>query len=673
MAYMISPGIEIKEHNIAGYVPGVASTEGGIGGVFAWGPVEDADLISNENELVVRFGKPTEDNFETFHIASNFLSYSDALYVVRAADANAFNAVANTGAIANTQIKNETDFSIKKVTLAANNNGLFYARYPGAIGNSLRVSVCDSPNAFSSTFANSSNCSIALAFTYGSNTATFTVTNANNAVANAHANTIVQDIQIGDYILASNSQIGSQYLKVASISGPLAANGVATTTIGFASRYQMAENIVMANSFTRYWEFYNAVNKAPGTSTYTESRGGNGDEMHIIVTDEDGRFTGTPGTILESWTNLSRATDATGEQTSASIYYKNVLENSSRYIYAVADRAGAVSNTAANIVTIDTLPLSMSFTGGTDSQSESAIGLGALSRAYDQFKNPDDIDVSILIAGRATGGVHGEALANYIVDNIAETRRDLVVTISPASTDVVNNPFLEAEATLQFRDSLRKSSYSMISVAYKYQYDRYNDKWRWIAGCGDDAGLIARTDKDRDPWWSMAGHNRGVYKNLSKMAYNPDQADRDLLYKNDINPVLTERGVGAGAILYGDKTLLGTPSAFDRMNVRRLFIVIEKAIKKANKQLLFEFNDEFTRARFRNMVNPYLRDVQGRRGIIDFKVICDQTNNPGVVIDRNEFVGDIYIKPAKSINFIKLNFVAVGTDVQFEYVIGQFG
>lgn len=669
MSYLQSPGILVREFDLTGYVPGVASTEAGIAGVFSWGPVDDVELISNENELIQRFGKPTDDNFETYHIASNFLSYSDALYVVRAADANAFNAIANTGNIAGVQIKNQDDFTVKQPTLSA--NVVYYARYPGTLGNSLKVSVCDSANAFSKTFAGDDDHELALTFVRNTFTANLVITNdaSNTAEAQAYAEAITDDLTVGDFIKAFESNVGTQYLKLSTIGSVSAANGVASATLTFSNRFQLAANVTM-NTVSRNWEYFNLVDKAPDTSAYATARGGVGDEMHVVVVDQDGLFTGTPGTALEVWGNISRAQDARGEQ-GGSIYYKDVINNSSRYVYAITDRGGAASVAlAANCTAVDTLPLTMSFVNGTNSLTETNIALADVARAYDQFKNPDDVDVSIIISGVAKGGTHGEALANYIIDNIAEVRRDLVVTVSPAREDVVNNPFQEAEDIIDFRNALRKSSYAMISSAYKYQYDRYNDKYRWIAGCGDDAGLLARTDKDRDPWWSPAGHNRGVYKNLIKLAYNPDQADRDLLYRSDVNPVITQRG--SGTILYGDKTLHGLPSAFDRINVRRMFIVIEKALKIAAKEYLFEFNDEFTRARFRNMVEPYLRDVQGRRGITDFKVVCDATNNPGVVVDSNRFIADIYIKPARSINFIYLNFVAVGTDTDFNYVVGQF-
>jgi phage tail sheath protein FI len=275
------------------------------------------------------------------------------------------------------------------------------------------------------------------------------------------------------------------------------------------------------------------------------------------------------------------------------------------------------------------------------------------------------------MTGKSRGGTNGEQIANYLVDNIAEVRKDCIVLASPEKADVVNNNNLdEASDTVTFRNSLRSSSYLVIDSGYKYQYDKYNDVFRYVPLNGDIAGLCVRTDATRDPWFSPAGFNRGQIKNLVKLAYNPDKADRDLLYKNGINPVATFPG--QGTVLFGDKTALSKPSAFDRINVRRLFIVLEKAIATAAKFSLFEFNDEFTRAQFVSLVEPFLRDVQGRRGIYDYRVVCDNTNNTGEVVDRNEFVGDIYIKPAKSINFIQLNFVAVRTGVAFDEIVGKF-
>jgi len=274
------------------------------------------------------------------------------------------------------------------------------------------------------------------------------------------------------------------------------------------------------------------------------------------------------------------------------------------------------------------------------------------------------------LAGKARGGTNGAQVANYIIDNIAEFRKDCIVLVSPERSDVVNNALDIEDDVIEFRNDLRSTSYAVMDSGYKYMYDKYNDVYRWIPLNGDIAGLCARTDDERDAWFSPAGFNRGQIRNIVKLAWNPKQAERDLLYKNAVNPIVNFPG--QGIIMFGDKTLLSKPSAFDRINVRRLFIVLEKAIARASQSTLFEFNDEFTRSSFVNLVTPFLRDVQGRRGITDFAVVCDETNNTGEVIDRNEFVGDIYIKPARAINFIQLNFVAVRTGVEFSEIIGQF-
>jgi len=309
--------------------------------------------------------------------------------------------------------------------------------------------------------------------------------------------------------------------------------------------------------------------------------------------------------------------------------------------------------------------------GGRDGPNESSASIGAVIQSYDVFKSAEDIDISLVLTGKSRGGVHGEQLGNYLIDNIAEKRKDCVVFTSPHYNDVVNNVFEDEEAdVVQFRNAMRSSSYGVLDSGYKYMYDKYNDVYRWVPINGDTAGLCAYTDESRDPWWSPAGFNRGNIKNVIKLAWNPRKAERDILYKNGVNPIVNFPG--QGIVMFGDKTLLAKPSAFDRINVRRLFIVLEKAIATAAKFTLFEFNDEFTRSSFVNLVSPFLRDVQGRRGITDFVVVCDETNNTGEVIDRNEFIGDIYIKPARSINFIQLNFVAVRTGVEFSEVIGNF-
>jgi hypothetical protein len=342
-------------------------------------------------------------------------------------------------------------------------------------------------------------------------------------------------------------------------------------------------------------------------------------------------------------------------QQSAWVWWASHIDNMSA-------AGGAASSTFTNS---DDLPTTESLSGA---DSGIAPTNAQIIDGYDKFQNAEEVDVSLIL-----GGDSNATIGTHIINNICESRMDCVAVLSPETGDVVNNSTYagkEAEDSITYRNTLPSSSYGVLDGAWKYQYDKYNDVYRHVPMNGDTAGLMVRTDDTRDPWWSPAGLNRGHIKNVVKLSYNPKKSERDLLYKAGINPVVTFPG--QGTVLFGDKTMLAKPSAFDRINVRRLFIVLEKAISTAAKYTLFEFNDAFTRSQFRNMVEPFLRDVQGRRGIHDFRVVCDETNNTGEIIDRNEFVGDIYIKPARSINFIQLNFVAVRTGVDFEEIVGQF-
>lgn len=668
MGFPLSPGVYVQELDFTLTVPAVSTTDAALAGVFMWGPCNDHELVTSEEELVLRYGRPNSNNFETFYTASNFLAYSNKLNISRASDANAFNGVAGNGVIANTQVQNEADYLTK--TLSANAN--YVAKYPGVLGNSLRISVCDSANAYSSSYTGNSAIDLNLAFTINQNTAVLTYTNGagNTTISNTAANSTSSRVQVGDYISAGNTSLGTQYLQITDIGAPATlANGVSAVTLGLGRRYTLSQN-VSTNTLTRFWEFYSAVSGAPGTSVYTADRGGVSDELHIVITDEDAKFTGSPGQVLEVWQGLSRASDALGEQ-GGTIYYKDRLNQDSLYVWWAHDRSGVATTTGATSTGVDTLPLALSFGGGTDTPTETAISLADLATAYDQFKNKDDVDVSIILTGKSTHGAIGEGLARYIIDNIAEIRKDCVVVVSPSIDLVVNQPNQEIENMVAFRNAIGSSSYAIMDSGYKLQYDRYNDVNRWIPLNGDIGGLIARTDDLRDPWFSPAGFTRGIIKNVIKLAYNPASvAVRDILYNSDINPVVTFRG-GQGTLLYGDKTLLGKQSAFSRINVRRLFIVLEKAIEIAAQNTLFELNNEFTRSNFRNLVEPYLRDVQGRQGITAFKVVCDETNNTPEVIDRNEFVGSILIKPARSINFVTLKFAAVRTGVSFDEIVGQ--
>lgn len=674
MAILVSPGVNVSEFDLTTVVPAVSTSVAAIAGVFNWGPGYERVLVDSENTLIQKFGRPSADNYETFFSAANFLAYGNALYVVRAYSNTALNAVANSGPVTAPQINNYTVFL--STTLDA--NVAFAAKYPGALGNSLKVSVCDSSEVYSSNLT--ANAAV-LNFTVGSNSATVNAYSTSQGSGNTAANAVLNALTVGDYVKVGNSTIGYQYLKVTAKTGPTGAetsnggnyyaNGV---TISFADRYQLSTNINSSSNTTqRFWEFYNAAFNSPGASAYMTNQGlSTKDEIHVVVVDSAGKFTGTPNQILEVWRGLSRATNAKGEQ-GGSNYYRTVIDEQSEYIYTGTPRTGAstgLANAIANATTTTAYTVTMSL--GADSASESTIALGPVAQAYDLYKSKTDVDISLLLQGKAisTGG-----LANYIIANIAEDRKDCVAFISPDSSIITNTD--PAQYCVNFRGSsggvnglTYNSSYSIMDTGYKYQYDKYNDVYRWVPLNGDIAGLCAATDYSRDAWYSPAGFNRGQIKNVVKLRFNPNQAERDLLYKNDVNPVVTFPG--QGTVLYGDKTLLGKPSAFDRINVRRLFIVLEKAISKAAQSSLFEFNDSFTRKQFVNLVEPYLRTVQGRRGIFDYKVVCDETNNTQQIIDSNQFVGDIYIQPARSINFIQLNFVAVRTGVDFTTIVGQF-
>ena len=695
MPFQVSPGVNFSEIDLTTVTPAVSSTEGAIAGVFKWGPVDTRILIDSESTLVARFGKPTNHNAETFFTAANFLSYGNKLYVVRTANttaatntAGAWNAVANTAAITDRilyNVANQDDFDQKNSdgTFATDTDVMYIAKWPGQVGNSLKISVCDSSNAYTSQINLISNSSVSsnasltnATINVGSNTAVIKLANAvgaNLTTVNTIAAGIIAQLTAGDVVSVGNTSIGKQYLKISTIDAVPTVNAThAHFTVTFDGTYNLSANLSGLQSVTRNWEFFNSVDRAPGTSSYVTSFGNTAakDEVHVAVVDQDGEFTGVPGTILEVYRGLSRASDAKTVD-GASNYYKTVINDASSYIWLANDRANAVSNTAVNILSsTNDKPLSMSFQDGSDGPDEANVVFGDIARGYDLYGSAEGVDISLVLTGKARGGTNGEQLANYLIDNIAENRRDCVVFVSPDRADVVRNIGGQADAIITFRNSLRSTSYGVMDSGYKYQYDKYNDVYRYVPLNGDTAGLCVRTDDTRDPWFSPAGFNRGQIKNIIKLAYNPNKTDRDILYKAGINPVVTFPG--QGTVLFGDKTLLSTPSAFDRINVRRLFIVLEKAIATAAKSLLFEFNDEFTRAQFKNLVEPFLRDVQGRRGITAFKVVCDDSNNTTQVIDSNQFIGDIYIKPAKSINFIQLNFVAVRTGVEFSEVVGQF-
>ena len=600
---------------------------------------------------------------------SLYFAHPGTTYTAVAADSDGATAgiVAN---LVNQIVKNNENYFASKVD-TFDTDIVYVAKYPGLIGNSLKISVCDTANTFQIDLSTSSN----LTFTIGSNTATAQFSGTSNAAAT----TIKNSISLGDQILSGNSSIGLQYMQVRSYSVNNSYSGNTLLTIQFEDPYRL-HTAYTTNTIAKYWEFFNTVDEAPGQSTFQLLNGNTSanDEIHIVVVDEGGLFTGTPGTILEAFKGLSRATDSKNNDFSGN-YYKEVINQNSAYVWFANDRSTALSNTAALLTSAtSTKTGNFTFTLGHDGYNETTAPLSVLGMAYDMFASKEDIDISLVMQGRPSGGttvVNGRTvsnyqLANYITDNIVDQRQDCVAFVSPDKNLVLNALGNESLNLTAWRGALRNSSYTVMDSGYKYMYDRYNDLYRWVPLNGDMAGLCVRTDNTNDAWWSPAGFNRGQIKNIVKLAYNPRQAERDILYPAGVNPVVSFPGLGT--ILYGDKTLQAKPSAFDRINVRRLFIALRKAISQAAQYTLFEFNDDFTRSQFKNLIVPYLRDIQGRRGITDFLVVCDETNNTAQIIDTNQFVGDIYIKPARSINYIKLNFIAVGTGVQFSEVVGRF-
>ena len=577
MAFQVSPGINISEQDLTTVVPNVATTIGAMAGGFQWGPVLERTQIGTENDLVDIFGKPNADTFEWFWTAANYLAYGNNLWVVRNVGANAKNAVvgdndAGTAVLA----KNKDHYDGVTFT-----DQLFVAKYPGALGNSLKV----------------------------------------------------QAIDVDGW---ADSTVNAEF--IANFDGP------------------------------------------PGTSPDVANANGSAsfvanDEMHVLVIDEGGLWTGTPGYVLEKHAFVSKASDAKKFDGSSN-YVVNVMRNESKYAYVGnvlqfttnstgTEKAAGLAKTGGAFLTFNSSTASESVPGGsmTLGVDDNTMTDSLLQAGFTLYQTPEVVDITLLL-----GGASDTVTGKWIIDNIAVARKDCMAFVSPASTSVVSNSGSEVTALTTDKTALGSSNYAVMDSAWKYQYDRYRDTFMYVPMNGDIAGLCARTDYSHDSWWSPAGLNRGTIKNIVKLSWEATKANRDTMYPLSINPIITQ--TGAGVVLWGDKTMQVVPSAFDRINVRRLFIVLEKAIAVAAKAMLFEFNDEFTRAQFVNMVAPFLREVQGRRGITDFKVVCDSSNNTGQIIDTNQFVGDIFIKPARSINYIQLNFIAARSDVSFSEIGG---
>ena len=697
MSFLVSPGVQVKEIDLTNVVPAVATSIGAIACPFEKGPVSEVTNITSEEQLLKTFGKPKNDSnqFEWWFTAANFLQYNDSLQVVRVESA-----ITNATAGGNGLLIRDTDHYSDSFADGQGSVGEWAARTAGTHGNSIGVSICATASAYEETSVTTTSESASKDATTVSLTAT-------------------SGIGVGD-ILHFQETDGSEY-EVTAVDS-------ATVTIKLLDNPNgdgLKSAISSGTTVRRRWRFYDLFDGAPGTSDWATQNGrGTSDELHIVVYDHQGKISGfdvdTDGQrtngVLETFRSLSKNNEARSPQ-GDSIYYPDVIYRTSEYVYWMDHNSGGTnwgtnldgatggdllldgtdgsssdagdkvllnrtdsggSDAGDNIdlesgisayVAVDT-PTISELAGGTD---DYAVTAGEIKLAYDKFLDTESLDINLVLGGR--GGGDGDTSSSQdthvtMITDLVETRRDCVGFVSPyrSATVGVTSTITQAANVKEAFDLCPSSSYMVFDSSYKYMYDKYNDVYRFVPMNGDTAGLCAFTDRVADAWFSPAGYNRGNVRGAIKLSFNPIKADRDTLYRARVNPVVNFPG--QGVVLFGDKTALAKPSAFDRINVRRLFLVLEKAIATAAKFQLFEFNDEFTRAQFRNLVEPFLRDVQGRRGIQDFSVICDTTNNTGEVIDRNEFVADIFVKPARSINFITLNFIAVRTGVSFSEVGG---
>ena len=701
MAFQVSPGINVTERDLTVGVENVSLSSGGFVGPFQWGPALQVQNVASEVDLVDQFGEPDANNFQHWFSAAAFLSYSNNLKVVRAISDNALNAtseeksttgtgmantsttaITGTGTLFQTElvvgqtINLSTGESATVATITDNTHltvsaalsgavsgantyttrgvlikndthhdstfedgatgyGAVAAKWPGDLGNSLKISICPSAAAFQANATGS------------------LVTTASSTTVTGSGTLFETELVVGDYIT-----IDSKRYQVKSI-----ASNTSMT---------MEKAVTVANTWTttnwqRQWEYWSSFDGAPGTSAYGTDHGATTDEMHVVVADEDGKFEGLVDNAVEKYAYVSKASDGRSPNGDNN-YYKNVLNRQSQYVWWLS-HVGTTTNWGSPALGLTfgskSLPYTQSLQGGNDDNEN--VTVGQQETGWDLFIDPDSTDVSLLISGPATPAT----LGTYIVDQIAAVRKDAVAFLSPLKASVVNNIGSENASVTTDRNNLPSSSYAVMDSGWKYLYDKYNDVYRWVPLNGDVAGLAARTDQTNAAWFSPAGFTRGHIKNVVKLAWTPKQTDRDDLYKIGVNSVVNFPG--QGVLLYGDKTLLNRPSAFDRINVRRLFIAMEKTISQYAKDNLFEFNDEHTRASFRAVVEPFLRTIKARRGITDFLVVCDGSNNTADVVDRNEFVGHIFVKPSRTINYIQLNFVAVRSGVSFQEIVGTAG
>ncbi len=700
MAFLVSPGVQVKEVDLTNVVPAVATSIGAIACPFEKGPVSEVTNISSEEQLVKIFGKPqtTSNQYEWWFTAANFLQYTNQLNVVRV-ESGILNATAgSTGLL----IRN-TDHYLEAFGDGQGSVGEWASRTAGTHGNSLGVSICSSANNYSQNAVTTTSAEEAEGQT------TISVTDASV-------------FSVGDLVNFGETD-GFEY-EVTSVNDSGSADTIVIKLKDDVNGAGLQSTISSGTNIRRRWRFYDLFDAEPGTSNYASNNDrGTLDEIHIVVYDTSGALSGFSAdangqrttAVLEIFANLSVNSNAKGPQ-GDSIFYPDVIYRQSNFVYWMDHNTGGtnwgtdVDGTQEGDILLDghsategagdkllldgtdgsstdngdnidledgsstyatlSLPTRSELSGGTD---DYAVTAGELKTAYDRFADTESLDVNLILGGRGGGSGDSSSLQDTHITMLTafvETRRDCVAFVSPhrSATVNVNSSLTQTDNVIDAFNLCPSSSFVVYDSGYKYMYDKYNDLFRFVPLNGDTAGLCAFTDQIADSFFSPAGFNRGRVRGAIKLSYNPNNAERDRLYRARVNPVVNFSG--QGVTLFGDKTALTKPSAFDRINVRRLFLLLEKAIATAAKFQLFEFNDEFTRAQFRNLVEPFLRDVQGRRGITDFSVIADATNNTGEVIDRNEFVSDIFIKPNRSINFITLNFIATRTGVAFTEVGG---